>query len=54
MQSYDGFWLITNFFSLFLSKAMDKEPIYGQIGENALISVHKRTIFVFFYAIPWG
>ncbi len=33
---------------------MDKEPIYGQIGEIPLISVHKRTIFVFFYAIPWG
>ena len=27
------FSLIPNFFALFLSKAMDKEPIYGQIEE---------------------
>ena len=37
------FGLIPNFFSLFLSKAMDKEPLYGQIGEIGLIPVHKRV-----------
>jgi hypothetical protein len=29
------FGLIPNFFSLFLSKAMDKKPDYGQNGEKA-------------------
>ena len=37
------FGLIPNFFSLFLSKTMDKEPLYGQIGEIGLIPVHKRV-----------
>jgi hypothetical protein len=35
MQSYDGFWLIPNYFALFSSKAMDKKPDFGQNGEKA-------------------
>ena len=34
MQSYDGFWLIPNFFFHFFSKALDKEPGFGQNGSG--------------------
>jgi hypothetical protein len=45
MQSYDGFRLITNFFFFFLSKAVDRESVFGQIGETGLISVHFPDYF---------
>ena len=50
MQSYDVFCLIPNFFSLFLSKAMDKEPFYGQTQEIPPISVHTTEFWTPKYA----
>ena len=44
MQSYDGFWLIPNFFFHFFSKAMDKEPGFGQIAEMMSIPVQRRVL----------
>ena len=41
MQSYDGFWLIPNFFFHFFSKALDKDPGFGQIAEMMSIPVQK-------------
>ena len=41
MQSYDGFWLIPNFFFHFSSKALDKAPGFGQIAETMSIPVQK-------------
>ena len=45
MQSYDGFRLNTNIFFFFLSKAVDRESVFGQIGETDLISVHFPDYF---------
>jgi hypothetical protein len=40
VQSYDGFCFIPNFFSLFSSRALDKDCFFGQIAEIPPISVH--------------
>ena len=46
MQSYDGFRLNTNIFFFFLSKAVDRESVFGQIGKTDLISVHFPDFYV--------
>jgi len=43
MQSYDGFRLIPNFFFHFSSKALDKEPGFGQNEEMMSIPVQIVT-----------